>query len=60
MEKPRKERKEGPDRPMLSPETLEKVKHFFDNRSKIDEIIQDGNTLYSLRFVKGEQGKIVA
>ena len=45
---------------MLSPETLEKVKHFFDNRSKIDEIIQDGNTLYSLRFVKGEQGKIVA
>ena len=45
---------------MLSPATLEKVKNLFYNRSKIDEIIQDGNTLYSLRFVKGDKGKIVA
>jgi predicted metal-binding protein len=45
---------------MIATETLLKVNEFYLNRSQLVEIIQVGDIVYSIQFVNGAKGRVVA
>lgn len=45
---------------MIATETLLKVNEFYLNKSQLVEIIQVGDIVYSIQFVNGAKGRVVA